>query len=128
MTAVGETFPKSHRLRRRGEFLGVQRSSARLVTDHFIVYARATKHEQTRLGITVSRKVGRAHQRNRVKRLVREVFRRNQPKLPPGLDTVFVARPGKGLPTFAEVSSEMVSSLEKLKQRVSQKRSGRRRR
>lgn len=46
----------------------------------------------TRLGVTVTRKVGRAHQRNRIKRLVREVFRQERSHLPPGYDMVWVAK------------------------------------
>lgn len=46
----------------------------------------------TRLGITASRKLGNAVQRNRVKRLVREAFRRHKLLFPSGLDLVFVAK------------------------------------
>lgn len=46
----------------------------------------------TRLGITTSRKLGNAVQRNRVKRLVREAFRRHKLLFPSGLDLVFVAK------------------------------------
>ena len=45
----------------------------------------------TRLGVTVTRKVGNAVQRNRIKRVVREVFRRNRDLFPPA-DVVFVAK------------------------------------
>ena len=126
MNPSDERFPKTVRLRRRKEFLGVQRSPHRLVTQHFIVYARPTGDRDTRIGITVSRKVGRAHQRNRVKRLVREVFRMNRSTVPSGLDAVLVARPGRGLPDFGEVEAQLVPSLMELKQRVA-KRKGKRR-
>lgn len=46
----------------------------------------------TRLGITITRKIGNAVTRNRIKRLVREVFRRNRSRLPSGLDLVWVAK------------------------------------
>jgi ribonuclease P protein component len=46
----------------------------------------------TRLGVTVTRKVGKAVKRNRIKRLIREAFRREHHALPAGLDVVFVAK------------------------------------
>lgn len=45
-----------------------------------------------RMGITVSSKVGGAVQRNRIKRLLREVWRRDSEQLPQGLDLVFIAK------------------------------------
>jgi ribonuclease P protein component len=48
---------------------------------------------QPRLGITVSKKVGKAVVRNQVKRWVRESYRRLSGLVPPGLDLVVVARP-----------------------------------
>lgn len=49
---------------------------------------------RARLGLTVSRRVGNAVARNRVKRRVREWFRREQGRLSPGRDYVVIARPG----------------------------------
>jgi ribonuclease P protein component len=46
----------------------------------------------TRLGVTASRKIGGAIERNRVKRLVREAFRRSRLLFPSGLDIVFIAK------------------------------------
>ena len=121
MKSSDERFPKTLRLRRRREFLGVQRSPYRLVTQHFIVYARASGDRDTRIGITVSRKVGRANQRNRIKRLEREVFRKRRVELPRGLNVVMVARPGRGLPSYDDVESQLVPSLGTLKERVVQR-------
>lgn len=87
-----EGFPKRLRLRKRRQFLAVQRRGRRLGTEHFLVFARPNGGGPTRLGITVSKKVGKAVLRNRVKRLVREAFRRHTDRLPEGFDVVFVAR------------------------------------
>jgi ribonuclease P protein component len=57
----------------------------------------------TRLGITVTRKIGNAVARNRIKRLVREVFRLNRTRLPEGLDLVWVAKQQAAQACFADV-------------------------
>ncbi|MEW5914704.1 MAG: ribonuclease P protein component [Thermodesulfobacteriota bacterium] len=61
---------------------------------HFVVLWRANGLTDSRLGITVTRRVAGAVGRNRLKRLVREAFRTAGPHLPPGLDLVVIAKPG----------------------------------
>jgi ribonuclease P protein component len=67
-----------------------------------------------RLGITVSRKVGGAVVRNRVKRWVRDCFRRRRAEFPKGLDLVVVARPGAGTSDHATVCEELTSLARRL--------------
>ena len=63
------------------------------VADGFLVlYARKNRTEGNRVGITVSKKLGKAHIRNRTRRRIREVYRLNEGKFRPGWDIVVVAR------------------------------------
>lgn len=105
-----EGYPKRLRLRRRPEYLAVQRSPHRVVTPHFIVYGRHNGGPATRLGVTVSRKVGKANVRNRIKRLVREVFRRHRERLPRGIDLVAVARNEHPVDDYHAVVAELVDA------------------
>ena len=59
---------------------------------YLVLYARRNRTESNRVGITVSKKLGKAHIRNRVRRRLREVYRLNEDKFQPGWDIVVVAR------------------------------------
>src|SRR5512142_3400251 len=87
---AGQAFPPTRRVRRRGEFQRVydegERVRARLMT----VIVLPTDRPVSRLGIAATRKLGGAVERNRAKRIVREVFRRAP--VPPGLDIVVIPR------------------------------------
>ncbi len=86
-------LPRALRLKRRREFLRVQKGGRKQHTRHFLVFVRRRDDEgPTRLGITITRKVCNAVGRNRIKRLVREGFRRARSKLPPGFDLVWIAK------------------------------------
>ena len=66
---------------------------------------------ETRLGITASRKVGGAVERNRAKRLVREFFRLHRAKLQPGSDIVVIVRAGADKLSLKDAEEELGSIL-----------------
>lgn len=70
------------------------RKGVRYNTPHFHIRVLRNPLGITRLGITASRKVGKACARNRIKRRLREYFRLNRDKMPPGADIVFIASQG----------------------------------
>ena len=57
-----------------------------------MLYARKNRTDGNRVGVTVSKKLGKAHVRNRTRRRIREVYRLNEEKFQPGWDIVVVAR------------------------------------
>lgn len=59
---------------------------------YLVLYARKNRTQSNRVGITVSKKLGKAHVRNRVRRRLREIYRLNEAKFQPGWDIVVVAR------------------------------------
>ena len=59
---------------------------------YLVLYARKNRTQTNRVGITVSKKLGKAHTRNRIRRRIREVYRLNEELFLPGWDIVVVAR------------------------------------
>ncbi len=100
-----ESFPKRHRLLRRSSYLRVQKEGGRVHTPHFVMLLLPAA--ERRLGVTVGKRIGCAVQRNRVKRLVREVFRRNQELFPADFDVVLVARAGAPRLDYEAVRAEL---------------------
>ena len=88
--------PKRGRLSRSAEFERVYRQGRSHGNRHLVLYTfprETTGDDEPRVGLSVSRKVGGAVDRNRVKRLLREAFAAEAARLPAGHDVVVVARP-----------------------------------
>lgn len=86
---------KRRRLSRSGEFDRVYRDGSSHATRYLVLYSfpRSDADQGTRLGVSASRKVGGAVERNRVKRALRDAFWELAETLRPGHDFVLVARP-----------------------------------
>ena len=103
----GNFFPPACRLHCRKEYDRVWKGGRKCHSAHFLVIVMQRPYGPTRLGLTVSRKIGGAVARNRVKRLLREFFRLSYDRLPSSADLVVVARQGAAELSFAEVAKEL---------------------
>lgn len=111
-------LPPALRLRRRLDFLRVQGQGAKHHVRHFLVFVvRNPTRSQlpgARLGVTVTRKVGIAVVRNRIRRWVREAFRRERRSFATDVDMVWVAKRSAATGHYAEVYADMVLLSQRL--------------
>ncbi len=120
MSAATFRFLKKEHLRTSAEFQRVYQTRCSASDGRLIVYGRPNDLGHARLGLSVSRKVGGAVVRNRLRRLYREAFRLTRADLPADLDLVVLPR-SSAEPTLAQVQE----SLRKLSANVAKRLSRR---
>ncbi len=109
------SFAKADRILKRPEFLHLSESGRKVYNRHFIAVFAPGRGERTRLGITVTKKVGCAAVRNRIKRLSREYFRVNRHTFAGTWDINIIAKKGA-----AELTTKaFFSSLQHIFHKVS---------
>lgn len=110
-------FPKDNRLLKRAEYRLALDSKAKIVTPHLVAFGIPSTSEKSRIGLIVSRKVGVAVVRNRVKRLLRESFRgADRPCL--AMDVVVIARKTAAEADYPAVKNDLRLCLSKLERKV----------
>lgn len=110
-------FRAADRIRTQADFDRIYRTRVFAADDVLIVNGDRNDLSRSRLGLSVSRKVGGAVVRNRWKRLIREAFRLNREAIPTGLD--YVVRPQKGAtPELAAIGRALVSLAKRIAKRV----------
>jgi ribonuclease P protein component len=109
---------RSERLTKRSYYRRVYARRCIVSDSWFKLYGMPNELDWSRVGLSVSRRVGNAVKRQRVRRRIREVFRRNKSKLTRGWDVIVVAQPRS-----AHSGCDVDSSLPALLQRLNNKRS-----
>ena len=116
------SFPKSHRLSGKLQFAAVYDAKMKVSKGPLVCYSRANHLGHLRLGLSVSRRVGTAPQRNRIKRLLREAFRLQSHPAPLSYDLIIVVRPHTAftLTAYREIYAELLyrSHTLQLRQRI----------
>lgn len=83
------------------------------VNGFLVLYAKANHTDCNRVGVTVSKKLGKAHVRNRVRRRLREIYRLNEAQFASGYDIVVVARSRCVDADFSKLTAAYLSLAEK---------------
>lgn len=85
-------YTKASRLRNRSEFIHTSTFGRKVQNRYFIACFAPNQRSEARLGITTTKRIGRAVIRNRIKRRTREYFRKNQKNILKGLDINVIAK------------------------------------
>lgn len=115
MKARSATFPKTARLLRSPDFRRVQGGGRRVRTRHLLVLWSRGRGGQSRFGLVVSRKVGNAVVRNRVKRWLREAIRRNRWRMDGRrLDLAIIASPRAANAGLDALERDLLFAIDRL--------------
>ncbi len=109
-TSRSRSLPKAARVRTRREFLSARGQGRKTTTPHFLVVRTPAPAGMARIGITVTRKVGNAVVRNRIKRRIREAFRHIRKGLVAD-DYIVIARRGSPDLSAREVAAELATAF-----------------
>lgn len=106
-----ERFPKRARVVASRDYERAQSRGRRRRGDHLTLWLSTNARGVARLGMAVSRKVGKSHDRQKLRRRLRELFRRHRIPLHPGYDHIVVARPGAAEMSFDDLARELTQLL-----------------
>lgn len=120
----GEVFPRSHRLARRSDFRKTYDEGKKLAGRYLVIFVRANEAGAIRVGLTVTKRIGCAADRNRARRRLREIFRREvRPVLErnrwSGTDVVVNLREGAAAVGVRDLSEDFGRLVRRLGERAS---------
>ena len=114
-------FPKTRRLLKRNEFLRVQRRGARAKGNGLVLIARPGQKNEGRAGLVVSKKVGKAHVRNLVKRRLRHILRENKNTFA-RRDLIIMALPEISSLSFDALKKDFFQTVATLNQNIQRRK------
>lgn len=104
------TFSKDDRILKRPEFLRLSRCGNKIQNRHFLIFYAPGRENRTRLGVTITKRVGNAVTRNRLRRLARECFRKGRHRFKGTWDISLIAKT-----TSADLPAQrVINSIEEL--------------
>lgn len=114
MAEVSQQFPKTDRILKRTLFRRVYEQGRKVQFRYFTAFILSKQDNGARIGITATRKIGNAVQRNRARRLVREAFRKNKWLAPDGVDIVINVKRPLVEAHYRDLESEFITFLQRV--------------
>jgi len=114
---LDQALPKERRLAKRREFLRVYETGRKLFSRYSVLFFAPNGLPLSRIGVTATKKIGKANVRNRLKRWTREVYRRQREPLgldATSLDIVVNVKPSAVAATFQDYSRDFTRALERV--------------
>lgn len=105
---------KTESLKKSYEFSRIYNSGKYFVGKYIVLYVKSNNLNKNKIGIVISRKVGKSVIRNRIRRLIKENYRFYEKYLKDEIDLVFVVRRTEELPNYYTVKKEMKYLFKKL--------------
>ena len=110
---VSEKFPKTDRILKRADFRRVYEEGRKFQARCFTAFVLPGSGERSRIGITATRKNGNSVERNRARRMVREVFRKNKWLVPRGVDIVINVKRPLVEASYRELEGDFITFLQR---------------
>ena len=110
-----EKLTREERLRRKADFTAVYKEGRRTEGRFIKICIRPNGLKKSRVGLSVSKKIGKAWLRNRSKRLLREVFRKNKGSIPFTADLVFIAKREIREATYPSLEEDFRKTLDRIR-------------
>lgn len=102
---------KKFRLRKNMEFKKVYSTGKNFWNRNLVLYVRKNNLEETRLGITITKKIGNAVTRNRIRRRIKEIYRLNIHRIKDGYDLIFIPKKNVIDISYKELESALIHIL-----------------
>jgi ribonuclease P protein component len=106
-----QAFTREDRILKRLDFIKRKPNTRKIRSQNFLVIIRPNPLGRTRLGLSVGKNRGGAVERNRIKRLLREFFRKGRGRLPASQDIIIIAQKGSNPLTYRQVLDELAPLL-----------------
>ena len=106
---------KKYRMKKNSQFDYIFRNGKTIKSGKLLIFYSSSKSKSFKIGIVVSKKIGKSVTRNHVKRLLRESIHQNLHNLNNNLNYIFVARQGIEELTFNEINTTILGLITKLK-------------